>query len=237
MTQISQLLKEYSTDYEIDLSPQMLADFEVYAATLLEWNEKINLTAITQLKEIAAKHFLDSILLHKAINMPKSTSLIDVGTGAGFPAIPLKIVRRDLEITLLDSLNKRILFLAELSSLLGQENTIIHGRAEEYGRDVKLREKFDFATARGVAALPALCEYCLPFVRVGGTFAALKGPEVHAEAEASKRALEALSGEIAEIKHFDLPMGDKRTIVIIKKISQMPSKYPRMAVKITKKPL
>lgn len=237
MTQISDLLEKYSKEYNITLSPQMLKDFEAYASTLLEWNERINLTAITLPGEIAVKHFLDSILLLNAVDVPDNSSLIDVGTGAGFPAIPLKIVRRDICVTLLDSLNKRVLFLTELSRLLGQENTVIHGRAEELGRDVKLREKFDFATARGVAALPALCEYCLPFVKTGGIFAALKGPDIHAEAESSKKALEILGGEIAGIKHFDLPLNNKRAIVLIKKISQMPPKYPRTAVKITKKPL
>lgn len=237
MSQISKLLKEYCASYRIDLTSQMLTDFEAYAATLLDWNKKINLTAITQPEEIAIKHFLDSILLLNAVDIPENSSLIDVGTGAGFPAVPLKIVRHDLKVTLLDSLNKRVLFLTELSELLRQGNRVIHGRAEECGHDMNLREKYDFATARGVASLPALCEYCLPFVKVGGIFAALKGPEVHAEAESSKHALEALGGEISEITSFNLPRDNKRTIVIIKKISQTSPKYPRKAVKITKKPL
>lgn len=237
MTHISTLLNQHATAYGFTLSPQMRADFDTYAATLLEWNEKINLTAITQPEEIAVKHFLDSILLLKAVDMPERATLVDVGTGAGFPAIPLKIVRPDLRVTLLDSLNKRVSFLAEVSRLLGQDNTAIHGRAEELGRDARLRERFDFATARGVAALPALCEYCLPFVKVGGIFAALKGPDVHAEIGGAKSALKLLGGEIAEIKEFDLPQGNKRAIVCIKKISQMSPKYPRASVKITKKPL
>lgn len=237
MKKTGELLRKYSAEYGIDLTANMLADFEMYAAALLEWNEKINLTTITQADEIAVKHFLDSLLLLKAITVPKDASLIDVGTGAGFPAVPLKIVREDLKITLLDSLNKRVLFLTELSRVLGQDNVIIHGRAEECGRSVKLREKFDFATARGVAALPALCEYCLPFVRVGGVFAALKGPEVHAEVESSHSALHELGAEILELKSFDLPLGNKRTIVLIKKISQMSPKYPRIAGRIAKKPL
>lgn len=237
MAQISDLLKKYSVGQGIKLTQKMLDDFEVYAATLLEWNAKINLTAITQPEEIAVKHFLDSILLLKAADMPKNASIIDVGTGAGFPAIPLKIVREDLNITLLDSLNKRIMFLTELSKKLGQENTIIHGRAEECGHESKLREKFDMATARAVAPMPALSEYCLPFVKIGGYFASLKGPDIHAEVEESRSALSELGGEVYGIKHFDLPPDSKRAIIIVKKISQMPPKYPRKAVKITKKPL
>lgn len=234
---ISKKLCEYAKSYGLALTDGMLRDFEIYAGLLLEWNEKVNLTAITEPEEVAVKHFLDSLMLLKAVDIKQNASLIDVGTGAGFPAVPLKIVRPDLKITLLDSLNKRVSFLTRLSSELLQDNAVIHGRAEQCGHDEKLRESFDFATARGVAGMPVLSEYCLPFVKEGGIFAALKGPEVGPEAEAARQAIQILGGHLEDIKSFELPNQNKRSIVIIKKISQMPPKYPRMSAKIAKKPL
>lgn len=230
-------LKEYAEQYEIRLTPEMLAQFELYSSMLLEWNQKINLTAIIEPDEIIVKHFLDSLLLLKAVDLPPNAALIDVGTGAGFPGVPLKIARPDLKLTLLDSLNKRVAFLSGLSDALGQSNSIIHGRAEQQGHLSGLRESFDCATARGVAPLPALCEYCMPFVRPGGFFAALKGPDVFPEAESSAKAISELGGELVQIKSYNLPLDNKRTIVLIKKISHMSTKYPRTSVKITKKPL
>lgn len=234
---ISRVLREYAPEYLLTLSEQALEKFELYARMLLEYNEKINLTSITQAEDIAIKHFLDSLLVLNAISLPAGATLIDVGTGAGFPGIPLKIVRPDIKLTLLDSLKKRTDFLAQISKALFQENEILHARAEEYGRKEGYRERYDFSTARAVASLPALCEYCLPFVKPGGFFVALKGPEIEKETGGIKRALSMLSGEIEKIDYFDLPPDQKRSLVIIKKISQIPAKYPRAAVKITKTPL
>lgn len=230
-------LGSMAADYGISLTGEMLSEFEVYASLLTEWNQKMNLTAITDPGEVAVKHFLDSLLVLRALEVPQGASLIDVGTGAGFPAVPMRIVRGDLRVTLLDSLRKRIAFLSALSDALGQANDLIHGRAEEYGRRPDCREKFDLATARAVAALPALCEYCLPFVRVGGCFIALKGGDVEEEAAAAAEAVRLLGGRITDVRSFVLPDSSARSIIIIKKISHTPAKYPRISVKITKSPL
>ena len=237
MSEISVVLEQYAPEYGIVLSGGMLEQLELYADTLIKMSEKMNLTAITQPFEIAVKHFLDSLLPLDAVEIPEGASLIDVGSGAGFPGVMMKIARPDIKLTLLDSMKKRTEFLSELSSLLGQDNVIIRARAEDAGRDEAHREQYDFSAARAVAPLPALCEYCLPFVKPGGGFIALKGPDARREAEESKRALSLLSGEIHAVKDFSLPPDSTRSIVIIKKISQIPAKYPRSAAKITKTPL
>ena len=162
-------------DYHFSLTSEQVLSFDQYAGLLTEWNEKINLTSILQPKEICIKHFLDSVLLLDAVGGMEKGTLIDVGTGAGFPSVPCKIIRPELKVTLLDSLQKRIHFLSVLSDELGQDNHCVHGRAEELGRKAEYREQFDFATARAVAHLRELSEYCLPFVKTGGCFAALKG--------------------------------------------------------------
>lgn len=230
-------LKDYADLFQIPLTDTMLADFEQYMRLLLDYNEKINLTAITEPEEVTIKHFLDSLLLVKAVDLTPGASLIDVGTGAGFPGIPVKIVRPDIALTLLDSLNKRLTFLSQLSTVLRQENTLIHGRAEQCAHQPELRERFDFSTARAVAALPILCEYCLPYVKVGGIFAALKGPEIGKEAEESQKTIALLGGALMDIQYFDLPLNNKRAIVLIEKRSQTLPKYPRTSVKIAKTPL
>lgn len=230
-------LKQYAQKYGIDLTGEMVAAFSLYAEMLVDWNQRVNLTAITLPEEICVKHFLDSLLLLKAVELPKGAKLIDVGTGAGFPGVPLKIARPDLQLTLLDSLNKRVNFLQALSAALGQDNQVFHGRAEECGKKPDMREAFYLATARAVAALPALCEYCLPFVQIGGCFVALKGYEVKEEIDAAGKALQLLGGKIEAAHKLELPHDNKRTLVVIRKISQTPSAYPRAAVKITKSPL
>ena len=197
----------------------------------------MNLTAIIEPLEIVIKHFIDSLALLTAVELPQGASVIDVGTGAGFPSVPVKIVRPDIRLTLLDSLNKRVVFLGALSAALEQENDCIHFRAEEAGRNPEYREQFDLATARAVAHLRELSEYCLPFVRVGGRFAAMKGGDVDAELAESSKAIELLGGEIEKIKHFLLPDDSRRSIIIIKKISQNTTKYPRPSAKIAKNPL
>lgn len=229
--------KEITKNYGFDLTEEQMDLFDRYAEYLVEWNEKINLTAITDPKEICIKHFLDSLLFFKAVSLPEKASLIDVGTGAGFPSVPCKIVRPDLFLTLLDSLNKRIQFLSGLSDHLGIETKCIHSRAEDGGKSIDLREKFDYATARAVAHLRELSEYCLPFVKPGGYFIALKGYEIEQELEEAKKAIKLLGGEIKEVKKYELPEENRRGIVVIQKISQTPTKYPRMAAKIKKQPI
>jgi 16S rRNA (guanine527-N7)-methyltransferase len=210
----------------------------VYADMLCAWNEKINLTAITDPEGIAEKHFFDSVFPFLSEGLvPKGASLIDVGTGAGFPSCPLKVFRPDVRLTLLDSLNKRINFLSELSDTLSLDADCIHGRAEELGRDKTYRECFDIATARAVANLSALCEYCLPFVRVGGAFIALKGSDGENELENAKNAIKILGGKTELCKNYTLPSGDGRCLIVIRKLSHTPDKYPRNKGQMTKKPL
>lgn len=208
-----------------------------YSEMLTNWNKKVNLTAILSPEDISQKHFLDSVLPFSLFNIKNGAKIIDVGTGAGFPSCPLKIFRDDIKITLLDSLNKRIKFLETLSDELSLDAECIHGRAEELGRNENYRELFDIATARAVAALPILCEYCLPFVKVGGYFIALKGGNSEDEISDAKNAIKILGGKIDRIIDYSLPNGDKRALIAIKKISQTASKYPRNKGQMTKKPL
>ncbi|MBP5606558.1 MAG: 16S rRNA (guanine(527)-N(7))-methyltransferase RsmG, partial [Ruminiclostridium sp.] len=198
-------------------------------------NRNVNLTRITEPDEIREKHYIDSILPLTMVDVPRGTNIIDVGAGAGFPSLPMKIYRPDLQFTLLDSGNKRITYLESACKMLGIECDTVHARGEEAGRDPKYREKFGAATARAVAALNVLCEYCLPFVKVGGIFLALKGEKD--ETEEARGAIKTLGGEIEDIKRYSLPGGDKRTLVIIKKVSPTPAQYPRVSAKIAKKPL
>lgn len=223
--------------YGLEINKTIAEKLSVYADMLVEWNEKINLTAITEYEEIEVKHFLDSLLLLNAIDIPYGSSLIDVGTGAGFPSVPCSIVRSDIKLTLLDSLNKRINFLTELCGTLDVSVNCIHSRAEDGGHNKKLREKFDFATARAVAKLRELSEYCLPFVKVGGYFIALKGYDCEEEVNEAKSAILKLGGEVVDIKRYNLPFENKRAIIVIKKISQSPTNFPRKAHIMAKKPI
>ena len=229
-------LKELAEKKGIYLNEVQLAQFETYSLMLREWNEKINLTAIVDPKGIAEKHFYDSLLFLGATEIPQGARVIDVGTGAGFPGVVLKIARPDIELVLLDSLNKRLIFLGELLKALGLKAELIHARAEE-GAKPPLRESFDIATARAVAALPVLTEYCLPYVKPQGKFVAMKGPAVKEEAEQAKNAVKILGGTDFEITTEFLPEGEERCFSITTKISQTPTKYPRNSGKISKKPL
>ncbi len=211
-----------------------------YAALLVEWNEKMNLTAITAPDEMLVKHFADS--LTAAPYLPTGAfSLIDVGTGAGFPGVPLGILRPDCRLTLLDSLNKRLIFLEALCGAVGVDATRVHARAEEGGQKQELREQFDVATARAVAALPVLCEYCLPFVKVGGVFLALKGPDADNEVAAADNALKKLGGRVREVIALTLPdpAGGvlERRLVVVEKVSPTPALFPRPSAKMAKQPL
>lgn len=220
--------------YGLSLDEEQYGKLDIYAEFLVEYNKSVNLTAITEPHEILTKHFIDSILITKYIDIPENSSLIDVGTGAGFPSVPLKIYRRDISLTMLDSLAKRITFLEMLCEKLGIEAECIHGRAEDIARLPEYREKFDFSCARAVAGLSVLSEYCLPFVRQGGMFISLKGKsEDLSEAE---NAISVLGGKTGKI--FDYLLSeDSRRLVLIKKISQIPTKYPRKSSQIKKNPL
>ena len=220
--------------YELDLPSEVYGKLEIYADFLVKYNENVNLTAIIDGREIFVKHFLDSILLLKYVDIPSNSSIIDVGTGAGFPSVPMKIYRPDLKITLLDSLNKRINFLQQLCEMTQIDAEFIHGRAEDYGKESQYREKFDFSCARAVANLSVLSEYCIPFVKIGGYFLSMKGPnEIIDE---SNKAVELLGGKIKSDIQYSLE-NDTRRIIAIEKISQTPTVYPRNGGKIAKKPL
>lgn len=232
-----QLLLDGCAAFGITLPQGAAEKLDRYAQLLVEWNQKMNLTAITEPREIVYKHFVDSLLLLKAIELPQGASLIDVGTGAGFPSMPVKIAREDLKVTLLDSLQKRLTFLQEVNIQLGLDCTFIHARAEDGGKDKKLREQFDFASARAVAHLRELAEYCLPYVKVGGYFISLKGPEVEQEIKEAKNAVATMGGRVGQVLHFSLPDDSGRSIVLIKKISHTPPSFPRTAGKMAKKPI
>ena len=221
-------------EYEFEFTTEQYKKFDLYADFLVEYNEKVNLTAITAPDEILLKHFIDSVMILKYVDIPENSSIIDVGTGAGFPSIPLKIMRPDLNLTLLDSLNKRIVFLQELCNILQLDAEYIHGRAENFSKLPDYREKFDFSCARAVADLGLLSELCLPFVKVGGVFISMKGPSE--DLENGKKAVDILGGEFGNVHEYHLGE-DCRRIVEIKKISQTPTKYPRNSAQIKKKPL
>ncbi len=221
----------------INISNEQAEKFYLYTNMLLEWNEKINLTAITEQNEIIQKHFIDSLTINKYVN--ESASIIDVGTGAGFPGIPLKIVREDISVTLLDALNKRINFLNEVIEQNELTNIeTIHARAEEAGKNKALRESFDIATSRAVAPLNVLVEYLLPLVKIGGKCICMKGSNAKEEIENSRKAISILGGKIEKIEELELPNSDiKRTIIVIKKEKNTPAKYPRKAGTPSKMPI
>lgn len=227
-------LTEKAEKYGVRLTGEQLEQLDIYARLLVEWNEKMNLTAITEPEEIETKHFLDSLLLSKHIG---EGSVIDVGTGAGFPGMVLKIARPELEICLLDGLEKRLSFLDAVSREIGLKCRLLHARAEDAGHDEALRGKFDAATARAVAPLNVLSEYCLPFVREGGIFAAMKGSAADEELTTAEAAIRELGGEAGERYPYLLSDGSEREITIISKASATPEKYPRRAPVIKKKPL
>lgn len=219
------------------LTDEQIKNFFDFMNLLIEKNKVMNLTGITEPKEVILKHFIDSLTALKYIN--ENNTVIDVGTGAGFPGLPLKMADTSLEITLLDSLNKRINFLNEVIEHTGLENIkTIHGRAEDFGRDSKYREKYDIATSRAVAPLNILLEYMMPFVKVGGKCICMKGSNCDEEIENAKNAIKKLGGEIEKIEKFTLPNSDNnRTILIIKKLKKIDGQYPRKAGIPTKKPL
>lgn len=225
-------------DYKIELSEEQLDQLQKYFELLVSWNEKINLTAITEPNEVAVKHFADSLSVFNYVDFQKGASVIDVGTGAGFPGLVLKIARPDIKLTLLDSLNKRLKFLDEVLNTLGLEAELVHARAEEGGHNIDLRECYDFAVSRAVARLNVLCEYCLPYVRLSGKFIAFKGGEADEEIKSASKAIQALGGKKTDVLYFELPENSgSRTLVVIEKVQPTPDKYPRQNGKIKAKPL
>lgn len=222
-------VKKETNKLEIKLSEEQQEKFYQYFKLLIEWNEKINLTAITLPEEVITKHFIDSLTILRYIK--KDDSIVDIGTGAGFPGIPLKIVNDDLKITLVDSLNKRINFLNDVITELKLERIeAIHGRAEEFGKNRIYREKFDISVSRAVARLNVLVEYLLPTVKIGGKCICMKGPDCSGEINEAKKAIELLGGEIESVEEFALLETDiKRTVIVINKIKNTPNKFPRKA--------
>lgn len=230
------LVKKKCAAIGVELSDFQCGQFEKYFELLIEWNKKINLTRIVEPEEVALKHFADSLTLLKHAEVKNSAKVVDVGTGAGFPGIPLKIARPDISLTLLDSLNKRLIFLGEVCDNLEIEAELVHARAEEGGQNPLYREKFDLAVSRAVARLNTLSEYCMPFVKVGGIFAAMKGPELDEELGEAQNAIKTLGGKIQKADEFELE-DSARTIVVIEKRAQTPKAYPRHGSKIKSKPL
>lgn len=235
---IKNLLQNYIKDYKITLTENQYEQFQKYFELLVEWNKKMNLTAITDESGVALKHFADSLSLLNFVDIPQNSSLADVGTGAGFPGVVLKIARPDIKLTLIDSLNKRLVFLGEVCAQLGIEAELIHSRAEDGARDEKLRENFDFAVSRAVARMNVLSEYCLPYVKVGGAFCAMKGAQANEEFKESLNAINTLGGKLENKYFFELPEnGGERAIAVVRKVKNTPQKYPRQSGKIKAKAL
>ena len=230
-------LLEKASTIGVRFSVEQMDKFYKYMNLLIEWNEKINLTAIIEPNEIILKHFIDSITILKDIK--DGSIVVDVGTGAGFPGIPLSIMNPTLKITLVDSLNKRLIFLQEVINELDLKNVeLVHARAEEFGRNKKYREKFDIATSRAVANLATLSEYLLPLVKINGQAISMKAGNASQEIEDAKKAIKTLGGNINNIEEFKLPQSDiGRTIIIIDKISGTPGKYPRKPGTPAKEPI
>ena len=232
-------MKKAAESYGLPLSDEQLRQFTRYYELLVEWNEKMNLTAITEEHEVAVKHMVDSLTAYDAALFQAGTSVIDVGTGAGFPGLPLKIFCPEIKLTLMDSLNKRVKFLQTVALELGlQDVECVHARAEEGARNKKYREQFDLAVSRAVARLPILCEYCLPFVKRGGHFLALKGRAFAEEVEEAAKAIKVMGGSHTEVREVHLPdLEDKRAIIIVTKTMPTPKAYPRKAGTPAKNPL
>ncbi|KAJ49561.1 16S rRNA (guanine527-N7)-methyltransferase [Clostridium tetanomorphum] len=233
------LLSSACKDVNIEFDEGKYNRFIKYKDLIKEWNEKINLTAITEDEAIIKKHFIDSIKIYKFSPLKECKKVIDIGTGAGFPGIPMKIVDENKEFTLLDSLNKRIKFLDEVISQLQINNiNTLHGRAEDFSKKDEYREKFDAVVSRAVANIAVLSEFCIPYVKVGGYFVAMKGPSVEEEIKEGKKAIDILGGKIEQIVKVEIEESDlQHNLVVIKKIKNTPTKYPRKAGAAAKNPI
>lgn len=236
---MSEMLKNRMDRLQIKTNENMLEQFDLFYHLLVEWNKVMNLTGITEYEEVVEKHFADSLSLARFLDLNKIHTVIDVGTGAGFPGIPLKIAFPHLKVVLLDSLNKRINFLNEVIAKLDlKEIHTIHGRAEEYARKPEYREQFDLCVSRAVANLSVLSEYCIPYIRVGGIFVPYKSGEIDEEVAASRKAVDILGGQIDHVEKFQLPDTDiHRSFVFINKKKNTQKKYPRKAGTPAKEPL
>lgn len=234
-----ELLKTACNDVDLDFDEYKYNQFMKYKELIKEWNKKINLTAIDDDDEIVKKHFIDSIKVFKFDKVKTAKSIIDVGTGGGFPGIPIKILLPECEVVLLDSLNKRIKFLNEVIKELKLTNIkTIHGRAEDFGVDDNYREKFDIVVSRAVANMTVLGEYCIPFVKINGYFVALKGPSINEELDDSKKAIKILGGKLEKVENVQIEGSElNHNIVIIKKVNKTSKKYPRKAGIVNKNPL
>ena len=235
--EFNEIFSNYLNDLNIKLNGEQIEKFYTYMNLLIDWNEKINLTAITKPEEIILKHFVDCLTIANYIE--GNSKLIDMGTGAGFPGVPLKIYRNDLKIVLADSLNKRLNFLNEVIGTLKLNNIeTIHARAEELGRNKGYREKFDIATSRAVANLSTLSEYLLPFIKVGGKCICMKGADIDGELNNAKKAIEVLGGKVVGKEVFNLPQSDLgRSIIVIEKTKNTPGKFPRKPGTPAKEPI
>ena len=232
-----ELLQVKAEIFGVELDEEALERFNIYARLLVEWNEKINLTAITDPEDIVMKHFVDSLTIFNAVNIPTGATVVDVGTGAGFPGLAMLIARPDLKVTLMDSINKKLNVIRDILENINLSANVVHIRAEEAGQSKEYREKFDFATARAVSNLRDLSEYCLPFVKKGGYFISMKSAKADEEIAEGSKAIKVLGGEIEEKNTFHLFDYGERTIISIKKISTTPAKYPRPSAKIAKNPI
>ena len=235
--EFKKVFMEYAKKIDIDINEEQINKFYDYMNLLIEWNKKINLTAITDYNEITLKHFVDSLTINKCIK--ENNYVVDVGTGAGFPGIPLKIIRDDINIVLVDSLNKRINFLNEVIKELNLKNIeTVHARAEEFGRNKKYRQKFDVATSRAVANLSTLSEYMIPLVKINGRCICMKGKEIKEELKDSLNAIKVLGGKVENVEEFELADNDiNRSIIYILKEKDTPNKYPRKAGTPSKDPI
>ena len=231
------LLKDKAEMFHVKLDEQALERFDTYGKLLVDWNEKINLTAITDPEGITIKHFLDSLTILGYVDIPEGAKVIDVGTGAGFPGLAMLIARPDLDVTLMDSTKKRLMVIENILETIDLKANVVHARAEEAGKNKMFREKYDFSTARAVTNLRDLAEYCLPFVKVGGSFIPMKSTKAQEEIAEGKKAIHLLGGQIIKQDTFELLDCGERTIINVKKISSTPAKYPRASAKIAKNPI
>lgn len=233
------IFQQLLTQWNISLQQEQIDQFIKYYEMLVEWNQVMNLTAITEYEEVLKKHFIDSLSLIKVAELESEYKILDLGTGAGFPGIPLKIAFPSLKIVLLDSLNKRVKFLNAVIEELNLKNIeAIHGRAEDFGKKEEYREQFDYCVSRAVANLAVLSEYCMPYVKVGGKFVPYKSGAIEEELNSSKKAIQILGGKIKKVETFLLPDSDiERSLICIEKIKSTPKKYPRSAGKPSKEPL
>lgn len=237
MTISKDTLRKSAAEFSVELTDEMLERFDIYARLLIEWSQKMNLTAIKTPEGIVTKHFTDSLAFLRFVDLQQGAKCIDVGTGAGFPGMVLKIARPDLEISLLDGTQKRLTFLQAVMDEVGLQAETLHLRGEEAGKMTEYREQFDLATARAVSNLRDLSEYCLPFVKVGGLFAPMKAGEVEEETALAKKAISVLGGKIDKIIPYKVPDCGDRSVIRIEKISHTPAKYPRPSAKIAKNPI